>query len=108
MSSEGQTFGEVVSRLDEIVEAVRSKDASLEHSLDLLDEAIALGSRAVDLVDSAQFTPEELARIDASAPADASDAGTPNQGDAKAPTAGGALATATDDAPAAAADEGVA
>ena len=70
MSSEGQSFSEVVGRLDEIVEAVRSKDASLERSLDLLDEAIALGSRALELVDAADVSPEELAQADA-APADA-------------------------------------
>ena len=91
MSSEGQSFSDVVSRLDEIVDAVRSKDASLEHSLDLLDEAIALGSRAVELVDSTEFSPEELARVDAPA-------GT---------TAGDAPAT-TNDAPAAEAGPGVA
>lgn len=63
--SEPQTFGEVARRLDEIVDAVRSKDASLEDSLDLLDEAIALGSRAVELVDSTELSEEELARADA-------------------------------------------
>ena len=46
-----KSYGEVAARLDEIVGTVRSKDTSLELSLDLLDEAIALGSKAVDLVE---------------------------------------------------------
>lgn len=31
---------------------MRQKDTSLERSLDLFDEAIALGSKAVDMVDA--------------------------------------------------------
>lgn len=54
-SVEGKTFSEVVDRLDQIVAAVRSKDTTLEQSLDLLDEAIDLGLGAVELVDSPQF-----------------------------------------------------
>ncbi len=54
---EAGSFDEVVGRLDEIVAAVRSKDTSLEDSLDLLDEAIELGLSAVELVDSAQPEP---------------------------------------------------
>ena len=46
------SFESISSRLDEIVAAVRSKDVSIEHSLDLLDEAIELGSSAVEMVDS--------------------------------------------------------
>lgn len=46
-----QSFNEICDRLDEIVDSVRDKDTSLEHSLDLFEEAIALGSRAVDMVD---------------------------------------------------------
>lgn len=52
-------FGEVVKRLDEIVEAVREKGTTLEESLDLFDEAIALGLDAVGLVDTAPVSPEE-------------------------------------------------
>ena len=46
------SFGDVVGRLDEIGDAVRSKGTSLEESLDLLDEAIDLGLSAVELVDA--------------------------------------------------------
>ena len=50
--------------------AVRSKDTSLERSLDLFDEAIELGSRAVEMVDKVDFTEEEAARIAGDAPAE--------------------------------------
>ena len=40
-------YGEVVSRLDEIVNTVKSKDSSIERSLDLLDEALRLSMEAV-------------------------------------------------------------
>lgn len=58
-----ENFSDVTARLDEIVSAVRNKDTSLERSLDLFDEAIALGTRAVDLVDKAAFSPEEKERL---------------------------------------------
>jgi hypothetical protein len=46
-----------------IVASVRDKDTSLERSLDLFDEAIALGSAAVDLVDLTELSPSEEARL---------------------------------------------
>ena len=58
-----RTFDQITDRLDEIIGQVRDKDTSLERSLDLFDEAIALGSKAVDLVDTTDFTPEEEARL---------------------------------------------
>ena len=58
-----QTFPEITDRLDDIVAQVRDKDISLERSLDLFDEAIALGSKAVSLVDATDFSPEEEARL---------------------------------------------
>lgn len=63
-TSRYQTFGDITSRLDDIVAQVRDKDVSLERSLDLFDEAIALGSKAVDLVDATDFSPEEEAKLD--------------------------------------------
>ena len=62
-----KTFDDITGRLDEIVQQVRDKDVSLEHSLDLFDEAIALGSKAVDMVDTTDFTPEEEAKLRAEA-----------------------------------------
>ena len=58
-----QTFSQIAERLDDIVDQVRDKDVSLERSLDLFDEAIALGSKAVSLVDTTDFSPEEEARL---------------------------------------------
>lgn len=62
-----KTFDEITTRLDEIIVQVRDKDTSLERSLDLFDEAIALGSKAVDLVDTTEFSPEEEALLNAAA-----------------------------------------
>ena len=61
--SEYRTFAQIGDRLDDIVAAVRDKDISLERSLDLFDEAIALGSKAVDMVDATDFSPEEQAQL---------------------------------------------
>lgn len=62
-TSEYQSFDQITARLDSIVDQVRDKNVSLEHSLDLFDEAIALGSKAVNLVDTTEFTPEEEERL---------------------------------------------
>lgn len=51
--SDYTTFDQITDRLDQIVSQVKSKDTSIEHSLELFDEAIALGSKAVDMVDTA-------------------------------------------------------
>lgn len=56
-----ETFGEVRARLDEIVAQVRSKDVSLEQSLDLYEEAIKLGNKCAELIDKPDYTPEEIA-----------------------------------------------
>lgn len=58
------TFDDITERLDEIVATVRSKDTSLERSLDLFDEAIKLGSKAVDMVDSFDLSPREAEQLD--------------------------------------------
>ncbi|WP_077597751.1 exodeoxyribonuclease VII small subunit [Olsenella urininfantis] len=63
-----KTFSAITDRLDEIIDVVRDKDTSLERSLDLFDEAIALGSKAVDMVDTTELTPEE--RLSLEGPAD--------------------------------------
>lgn len=65
MSAEGaRTFDDITARLDEIVSTVRSKDTSLERSLDLFDEAIRLGSEAVDMVDKFELSPRETELLD--------------------------------------------
>lgn len=57
MSDELQ-YSDVQQRLDEIVTQVKRKDLSLAESLDLLNEAIALGNQAIDLVDIPDHTDE--------------------------------------------------
>lgn len=59
--SSPETFGEVRARLDEIVSEVRSKDVSLEKSLDLYEEAIKLGNRCAELIDKPDYTASEIA-----------------------------------------------
>lgn len=68
------TFDDITERLDQIIAQVRSKDTSLERSLDLFDEAIELGSRAVDMVDSFELSPREVDMLDGQEPGDASGA----------------------------------
>ena len=61
--SSKETFGEVRARLDEIVSEVRSKDVSLEKSLDLYEEAIKLGNRCAELIDKPDYTAAEIAEV---------------------------------------------
>lgn len=65
MGADGRSFDEMIGRLDEIVEAVKRKDTTLERSLDLLDEAIEVGLGAVELVDTSAFSDVERARVEA-------------------------------------------
>ena len=58
-----RNFDEISDRLDQIIATVRSKD-TLERSLDLFDEAIELGSRAVDMVDKFELTPREADELE--------------------------------------------
>lgn len=67
-----KTFGDISTRLDEIVVQVRRKDIPLESSLDLFDEAIALGQKAVDFVDTDAVTAEESLKVEQESRADAS------------------------------------
>ena len=64
-----KTFADVSERLDQIVTEVRRKDIPLESSLDLFEEAIALGQKAVDFVDTDPVTPEEAAKAEQEEPA---------------------------------------
>lgn len=74
--SQYKNFDQIADRLDEIVGQVRNKETSLERSLDLFDEAIALGSKAVDMVDTTDFTPSELERLKDEPEAEATGEGT--------------------------------
>lgn len=63
-TSQYESFDAILSHLDELVGEVRDKSTSLERSLDLLDEAVALGSKAVDLVDTAELSARESSQED--------------------------------------------
>lgn len=88
------SFSDITGRLDEIISVVRSKDTSLERSLDLYDEAIELGARAVELVDSFDMSPEEAAQLEEAAQGDAT------SGDGSQPTNTSASGNADATAPA--------
>ncbi len=75
-----QNFEQISGRLDEIIGIVKDKDTSLERSLDLFDEAIALGSKAVDMVDTTDFTEGEKARLQREAQAVAAKAASQTDG----------------------------
>ncbi|MDM8271393.1 exodeoxyribonuclease VII small subunit [Thermophilibacter provencensis] len=91
-----QTFSDITDRLDDIVTQVRDKDVSLERSLDLFDEAIALGSKAVSLVDATDFSPEEEARLVQEAEGAKKDAGEQGEKDADPDAAPDAPADGSD------------
>ena len=59
-----RNFDEISDRLDQIIATVRSKDTSLERSLDLFDEAIELCSPAVDKVDKIELTPRDAYKLE--------------------------------------------
>ena len=50
-------------RLEEIVTQIRAKDIPLEKSLDLYDEALAIGARCVEQLEQTDFTAEELESV---------------------------------------------
>lgn len=83
MAAASRDFDEITSRLDEIVAAVRSKDTSLERSLDLFDEAISLGSKAVDMVDSFELSPREAEQLELEYESDASSEDPESKSDAQ-------------------------
>ena len=62
--SQYETFEQITERLNGIVDAVRDREISLERSLDLFDEAIALGSKAVEMVDATNLSEAEKARLE--------------------------------------------
>ena len=62
-SQDPNTFNEVRDRLNEIVEAVSDDGLSLDDALALYEEAVALGLRASDLLESDLDTTEEKAAV---------------------------------------------
>jgi len=54
------SYSQQKERLEEIVIQIRAKDLPLEKSLDLYDEALAIGTRCVERLEQTDFTAEEL------------------------------------------------
>lgn len=76
MSSNDQQatdFASVKNRLAEIADAVSDENLSLDDALDLYEEAVGLGLRASDLLETGIVVPEDGA-LEADAPAEAADA----------------------------------
>ena len=48
----GQTFSDIRERLEEIAAQVKGDDVSLDAALDLYDEAVKLGIRGTELLES--------------------------------------------------------
>lgn len=57
---EANSYSRERERLEEIVIQTRAKDVPLEKSLDLYDEALAIGARCVEQLEQSDFTSEEL------------------------------------------------
>lgn len=55
MSDEQFSYSQAKTRLDEIVLEVRKKDISLEKSLELLEEGVALANKCTELIDEADW-----------------------------------------------------
>ena len=79
--SQYETFDAITERLSGIVDAVRDRDISLERSLDLFDEAIALGSKAVEMVDATDLSEAEKAQLEGEATGGVSPSGLRPEGD---------------------------
>ncbi|MDO8886520.1 exodeoxyribonuclease VII small subunit [Candidatus Oleimmundimicrobium sp.] len=56
-----KNFGELMDRLNEIVDLVQQKDINLEKSLDLLEEGIELANKCTEKVD--QFNVENMVQL---------------------------------------------
>ena len=80
------TYKDAKDQLDEIVEQVRKKDVSLEKSLDLLEEGVALANRCTELIDQAAWE-------------EAEDSGDPDDFEADNPADEAALAEESDQQP---------
>ena len=60
---DNDSYSREKERLEEIVLQTRAKDIPLEKSLDLYDEALAIGTRCVEQLEKTDFTSEELVSL---------------------------------------------
>lgn len=59
----GDSYNEQKERLEEIVVQIRAKDLPLEKSLDLYDEALAIGTKCVNQLEQTNFSVEEVESV---------------------------------------------
>lgn len=67
------SYAEISQELKELVKQAKSKELSLEESLDIFEQAIEYASHAIDLVDTSEFTlaeEQELQQKNKNTPAD--------------------------------------
>lgn len=60
---EAQDFQGILNRLQEITTEVEAKDTALETSMDLLNEAVELGTRATQIIDDENLSEEEKQKL---------------------------------------------
>lgn len=54
-----ESYAEISQELQQLVQQARSKELSLEESLDIFEQALEYAACAIDLVDTSEFTLEE-------------------------------------------------
>ena len=57
------SYNQQKERLEDIVVQIRAKDMPLEKSLDLYDEALAIGTKCVERLEQTDFSVEELESV---------------------------------------------
>lgn len=62
-SQDAQDFKGILDRLQEIATQVEGEDTALETSMDLLNEAVELGTRATQIIDDENLSEEEKQKL---------------------------------------------
>lgn len=63
MNNEAKTYAECEIRLREIASQAKKKEVSLKSALDMFDEAIELSNKAIELIDTSEFSDAELSEL---------------------------------------------
>lgn len=61
--SNNNEFRAILDRLQDIANQVQNDDTALETSMDLLNEAVELGTKATQLIDDANLSEEEKQKL---------------------------------------------
>ncbi len=62
-NQDAQDFKGILDRLQEIATQVEGEDTALETSMDLLNEAVELGTRATQIIDDENLSDEEKQKL---------------------------------------------